>query len=169
MPDPKQHAEDRNLVEKILRKIPGFRGYLEKEYRRDSDRLQREWLVDRLEQSKRGIDSATRSLVDAGQIDVLPEFDRLRGKLDTLIARIRGAMRGYSGVFDLVRVDEAVLDRVYEFDAQLIDRVDGLANAIEDLPNFTGKVSEQVRAIRNTVDSIDEAWDGRDDILKGID
>jgi len=114
MPEPKEHTEKRNIVETILRYIPGFRGYLEKEYRRDSDHLQREWLADRLQRSKRAIDQFSRPLADAGKIDLLPEVDRLRGKLDTLIARIRGAMRGYSGFFDLVRVDEALLDRVYQ-------------------------------------------------------
>ncbi len=39
--EPERHAEKRNFVESILRHIPGFRGYLEKEYRRDSDYLAR--------------------------------------------------------------------------------------------------------------------------------
>ena len=30
MVDPAQHADSRNLVESMLRNIPGFRGYLEK-------------------------------------------------------------------------------------------------------------------------------------------
>ena len=48
------------FVETILRYIPGFRGYLEKEYRRDADALQRQWLTDRL---KRALsDPSTNSL-----------------------------------------------------------------------------------------------------------
>ena len=101
MLDPSEHAEDRNFIETILRYIPGFRGYLEKEYRRESDELQRDWLADQLTRSKRAIGDLSRPLADAGQIDILPEIDRLRGRLDKLIARIRGAMQGYSGFFDL--------------------------------------------------------------------
>ena len=52
--------------------------------------------------AKQALDDVNRALVDAGQIDVLPQFDRVRGRLDKLIGRIRGAMRGYSGWFDLV-------------------------------------------------------------------
>ena len=40
MPEPRAHMEHRGFRESILRHIPGFRGYLEKEYRRDSDALQ---------------------------------------------------------------------------------------------------------------------------------
>ena len=37
MKDASEHAKDRNWIEDILRVVPGFRGYLEKEYRRESD------------------------------------------------------------------------------------------------------------------------------------
>jgi len=144
MPEPKEHTEHRNWLETILRYIPGFRGYLEKEYRRDSDELQREWLADRLQRSKRAIDDFTRPLADAGQIDALPQVDRLRGRLDKLIARIRGAMQGYSGFFDLVRVREDLLDRVYEHDLGLMRRVDALSQAIEGLPDALDRTAQTV-------------------------
>ena len=51
MPEPRQHAQSRGWIESILRRIPGFKGYLEKEYRRDSDALQRTWLADRLQRA----------------------------------------------------------------------------------------------------------------------
>lgn len=74
MPEPAGHAEKRGRIEAILRHIPGFRGYLEKEDRRQSDQLQRQWLADRLQRSKRSMDQLARSLADAGQIDVLPQI-----------------------------------------------------------------------------------------------
>ena len=107
MPEPRQHTEHRNALESLLRHIPGFRGYLEKEYRRDSDALQRTWLSDRLQQAKRSLDTVSSQLADAGRLDLLTQYDRLRAKLDKLIARIRGAWQGYSGIFDLVRIDES--------------------------------------------------------------
>ena len=168
MPEPKEHAESRNLVESILRYIPGFRGYLEKEYRRDSDELGREWLADRLQRSKRAIDELTRPLADQGQIDVLPQVDRLRGRLDKLIARIRGAMQGYSGFFDLVRVREDLLDRVYEHDLALMEQVDALGRAVEALPDEQDKIATRVTDLLQQVDDLDERWDTREDMLKGL-
>src|SRR5207244_13137106 len=107
MPEPKVHTTQRGAMESLLRSLPGFKGYREREDRRDSDKLQRDWLADRLQRSKRSIDEVIVRLTDAGQLDVLPVCDRLRVRLDKLISRIRGAMRGYSGFFDLVKVDEA--------------------------------------------------------------
>ena len=168
MPEPKEHAERRNWLETNLRYIPGFRGYLEKEYRRDSDELQRQWLADRLQRSKRAIDQLTRPLADAGQIDALPQVDRLRARLDKLIARIRGAMQGYSGFFDLVRVREDLLDRVYEHDVGLMQRVDGLGEAIEQLPDAPDRISEKVSDLLERIDALEQQWDVREDMLKGL-
>jgi hypothetical protein len=168
MPEPKEHAENRNLLESILRYIPGFRGYLEKEYRRDSDELEREWLADRLQRSKRAIDELTRPLADRGQIDLLPQVDRLRGRMDKLIARIRGAMQGYSGFFDLVRVREDLLDRVYEHDVALMQEVDAMGRAVEALPDEQNKIAARLTDLLEQVDGLERRWDTREDMLKGL-
>lgn len=168
MPEPRDHTEQRNLIETILRHIPGFRGYLEKEYRRESDDLQRDWLADRLQRSKRAIDELSRPLADAGQIDLLPQVDRLRGRLDKLIGRIRGAVQGYSGFFDLVRVDEELLDRVYEHDVALMGQVDVLARAVEELPEKQEKLAALLPDLLRQTDELDRLWDVREDMLKGL-
>ena len=168
MPEPREHTESRNFVETILRYIPGFRGYLEKEYRRESDDLQRDWLADRLQRSKRAIDELTRPLADAGQIDLLPQVDRLRGQLDRLIGRIRGAMQGYSGFFDLVRVREDLLDRVYEHDVDLMKQVEALAQEIERLPGQSDKLATALPELLRQLDELQQLWDVREDMLRGL-
>jgi len=168
MPEPRLHAVDRNWLESLLRKVPGFKGYLEKEYRRDSDALQRTWLADRLQRSKAGLDTLTRRLADAGRIELIPELDRVRGRLDQLIGRIRGAWQGYSGVFDLVKVDEAVLDRVYEHDVALMERVDGVATAIERLAQSPITGAADLGPIAADLDAIEQSWNDREHVLKGL-
>ncbi len=168
MPEPRDHTENRNWIESVLRHIPGFRGYLEKEYRRESDDLQRDWLADRLQRSKRAIDDLGRMLADAAQIDALPQVDRLRGRIDKLIGRIRGAMQGYSGFFDLVRVREDLLDRVYEHDAGLMRHVETLADDIEQLPDLRDQLAEKLADLLHQTDELDSLWDVREYMLRGL-
>lgn len=168
MPEPRSHAERRNWIERILRHIPGFKGYLEKEYRRDSDALQRQYLADCLQRAKTGLDGYSRALADAGQLDQLAACDRLRGKLDKAIGRIRGAMQGYSGFFDLVRIDEALLDRAYEYDLKLLEKVESLAEAVHKLGSSSAKPAEAIPPLLAQVDELDLAWNQRHDILKGL-
>jgi hypothetical protein len=146
VPEPRQHTEHRNALESLLRHIPGFRGYLEKEYRRDSDALQRTWLSDRLQQAKRSLDTVSSQLADAGRLDLLTQYDRLRAKLDKLIARIRGAWQGYSGIFDLVRIDEARLDRVYEHDMSMMQLVEEFLESIKRLAGMPASGPSQSTA-----------------------
>jgi hypothetical protein len=164
----KEHADRRNWMETIVRHIPGFRGYLEKEYRRESDELQRNWLAGRLQQSKKGLDEYMQNLTAAGNLDALPTIERVRMRLDKIRSRITSAMQGYSGVFDLVRIDEAVLDRVYEHDANLVDEVETLADTVEALPGKTEPPATLAADVLKQIEALEEAWDQREDILKGM-
>jgi len=170
MAEPRDHLNQRTWLEEILHRLPGFHGYLEKENRRESDALQRQWLADKLERSKRALNDYTRSLADRKQIAQLPQYDRLRGRIDKLIGRIRGAMAGYSGVFDLVQVDEALLDRVYEHDSLLMDRVEMVSSEIEKLQSLPAESDAEsiVRGLSTEIDEIERGWDRREDLLKGL-
>lgn len=168
MPDPAKHHEHRGALETLLRQIPGFRGYLEKEYRRDADALQRGWLADRLQRSKRTIDDLARRLTDAGRLDELGRVDRVRAALDKLIGRIRGAMRGYSGFFDLVQVDEAVLDRIYNHDVAVLEHVMAVTDAVEKLPGHFDKPGDALAEVIERIEAVGRQWDLREDVLKGV-
>ena len=148
MPDPKDFMQNRPLLERIFGYIPGFAGYFDLANRREADAMQRNFLADRLLRSKAAIDDVTRELTARGMLDLLGDLDRLRMRLDRLMAKIRGAMNGYSGFFDLVQVDAAVLDRVYEHDADMLDLCEQRAEMVEDLKQeqdpaeITGKVHQ---------------------------
>jgi hypothetical protein len=150
----------------MVRHIPGFKGYLEKEYRRDSDQLARSWIADQLQKSKVALDRWQRSLVDQGQIDHLPLCDRLRSRIDGLQAKIKSAMRGYSGFFDFVRVDEALLEQVYHLDLGLVDEAAALAQSIES----GGDQPPQARLneLERKVDELARAFDKRHELLEGL-
>ena len=171
MPEPKSHLSNRPLLERIVHFIPGFKGYLDRDNRREADALQRHFLAERLQRSKRGIDGASRQWVDAGLLDRLPACDRLRAQLDKLIGRIQGAMQGYSGVFDLVQIDERLLDRVYDFDLKLVEKVEHLADQIEKLPAASPDTTAAVALgpITAEVAAVEQLWDQRAEILKGVD
>ncbi len=168
MAEPKDHSEDRNLVESIRRRIPGFKGYLEKEYRRQSDQLQCQWLADRLRRAKPAIDRLARPPGDEPQIDSLPQLDRLRARIDKVICQIRSGTQGYSGFFDLMRVDEGLLEGVYEHDVALIGRVEALAEAVESLPDNPDQIVAALPSAFDAVDAIERELEIRSDMLSGM-
>ncbi len=160
--------DDRNLIESVLRYIPGFRGYLEKEYRRESDQLARNWMAEQLQNSKRGLDEYMRKLVDAAQIDGLPACDRFRARLDGLITRVRGDVQGYSGMFDFVRIREGELDDVYNLDAMLMDDVKRLADSISQVSTRSEGPDEVISELGQQLDDVERKYSQRSDLLKGL-
>jgi hypothetical protein len=168
MSDPSRHARQRGAVESLLRRIPGFQGYLEKEYRRESDYLTRTWMADRLQAAKRGLDDYMRRLVDQGNLDALPPCERLRTRLDGAISRIRGEVRGYSGMFDFVQVNEKLLEEIYDHDLALVDQVDDFADELEKLPQRSEPAAAVIPELLTRLDKIEENFAHRGDLLKGL-
>lgn len=166
MPDPARHAQDRAWLESIARKIPGFRGYLEQEYRRESDHLLRQALAEQLQGAKTQLDQLLRRLVDAVRLDDLPGYERVRGRLDGFINQLRSAERGYSAVFEFVRVREAQLDQVYQVDKALADQVEAF------VPRCTAaapgqSAADHVTELIDRIDALEKQFSQRSQILKG--
>jgi len=166
--EPSRHADSRGIVESILRKIPGFRGYLEKEYRRESDHLARTWLAGLVDKCKSSLDRFQRASLDAGKIDVLDDCERVRTRLDTLGSRIRGAVRGYSGFFDFVRVDENLLDDVYDLDMALIGQVESVEISIDSLVPDDESPQQSLAAVLAEVEGLHREFDKRSELLEGL-
>lgn len=156
-----------NALEQIANAIPGFKGYREKELRRDADSLQREHLASRLEQSKKALDGLAAAASRTGALDAINDIETAKKRLDKVVARIRYADRGYSGFFDTIKVDEAALDRVYRFDLSLLGGVDearAAAMAAAGDPN----VAQAVQAMIAKLDALDAVLSERESILSGI-
>jgi hypothetical protein len=168
MTNPSRHAHDRNWLENIALKIPGFKGYLEKEYRRESDYLARKALADRLQRAKPALDSYMRNLMDAGQLDSLTQVERIRTRLDGLINQLRSDVRGYSGIFDFVKVREDLLEQVYEHDMSLLDDVNALGDSLDALSASSAPVTETLPTVMKQLDEVERLYARRGDLLKGL-
>ena len=148
------------------RRLPGFRGYFDLEERRASDTLLREHLATELERSKPSIDTLAQAWASAGQIDPLAELDRVRGKLDRVIARIRGSQRGYSGLFDSRQVDAALLEDVYAHDQSLVDQVAAFRSLVDGWSGGPQSATAGLAEAAQKLEGLDRACDERVDLLK---
>jgi hypothetical protein len=158
-----------NWLEKIANAIPGFKGYREKELRRDSDRLQREHLSARLEECKRGLNEVGTALTRGGDLDVMNDVETARKRVDKVVARIRYADRGYAGFFDAIKVDEAMLQRIYDFDLSLLDGVDAARVAASDAAAAPAEGRrEALQALTARIDALDARLAEREAILGGV-
>jgi hypothetical protein len=147
----------RNPLERLGAKIPGFRGFQDRELRRDVDKLQREYLAAELGRLKSILRDQARDYTDAGKLGALNGFDRLDRQLDGLSQAVRFSDYGATGLFDAVKIGEPELQRLYEFDLSVLDDVTLLEDEIAAVPAPGGedpaaaldKVQQRVRALED--------------------
>lgn len=157
-----QARGSRNWLERLGEKIPGYRGYQDRELRRDVDKLQREHLALALARIKAALRETARTYVDAGKIGTLAAFDRLDRKLDGLSQAIRFADYGASGIFDAVKIGEAELERLHEFDLALVEEVESLGAEVAAVPAAGGEESAAaLETAAARVRGLEEKWSGR--------
>ncbi|HXO19219.1 MAG TPA: hypothetical protein VOA87_04755 [Thermoanaerobaculia bacterium] len=124
----------RNVFERLGEKIPGFRGFNDRELRRDVDRLEREHLAAELARLKSALREKARSYTEGGRIGALNGFDRLDRQLDGLSQAIRFSDYGATGLFDAVKIKEPELARLYEFDLSVLQDLAELEAAVAAVP-----------------------------------
>lgn len=159
-----------NPVEELLLKIPGFRGYLDKEARRESDKLHRDYLAKKLDEAKRHVTRVKSELVDEGKILQLEKLDRLVDRLDGSISRIRYADRGYSGFFDAVKMDDEALQTLHQLDLALVEQVTAVEVAIRrlDADLADPELKDAVKGVGAAIESLDTRFAERDDVVSGV-
>ncbi|HEV3470475.1 MAG TPA: hypothetical protein VG148_14225 [Pyrinomonadaceae bacterium] len=126
-------SDQRNWLERLGDKIPGYSGYVEKERRRDIDKLHREHLADRLRATKQPVSDLVRELSSSGRLFEVGPLERVSKKIDQIENRVRFASYGYAGFFDVVKIQEAELDRLHRFDLALVEKVEELERQARSL------------------------------------
>lgn len=159
----------RNVLERLGDKIPGFRGFQDRELRRDVDRMQREHLASELGQLKAEVRDRTRAYTDAGKIGALGGFDRLERQLDGLSQAVRFADYGASGLFDAVKIGDAQLQRLYEFDLTVLDDLAQLRTLIVAIPSPgsadpAGALDQAIQRAR----ALDDKWKQRELVISNV-
>jgi hypothetical protein len=156
----------RNFFEEIAAKIPGIKSYLERELRREVDKMQRDWLAERVDRARQGVQGKVRDWSRAGNLANLDLASSIEKALDRFANRIRHADYGYTGFFDAVKIREAELDVLYQFDLGLMETVEEFASRIESLPGTAAEPG--LRSLLEAVEEADRDFDKRARIFEDV-
>ncbi|MDP2797412.1 MAG: hypothetical protein Q8N94_07885 [Methanoregula sp.] len=169
-----QVVDSRGLLKKIELSIPGFRGYRLREDIRDADNLLRTYLADQLDSGvQKKLIRAREIFSKSLELDLLNDIGELINMNKGLVAKIRHAEHGYSGISPQYRVDENELNQMYDFDNNLIEFIRMLQSKSELLVDQTGKkeisdIKTSFNDIRTEIEMVDELLSKRRFQLKGI-
>lgn len=160
--------DGRNWLERLSSKIPGYSGYVDRERRRDIDKLHREHLADRLRGLKRPLTDLMRELTNGGRLLEVAPVDSAIKKIDHLENRVRFASYGYAGFFDVVKIEQPQLDAIYKFDLALVEQVDKIETKLSQLKSQSSTSEGLKSACAEVAAEIDEAARVFDERYKAI-
>ena len=160
-----------SFLEKIKRIIPGYNGYVNRDNSREIDTLLRNTLADSLDNNKTSLKNAVLNLSRSGKLFETDGIDRLQNKIQEAIGKLRSAVRGYSGAFDVVKVKDDKLNMLYQFDSNLLDSVNGINNACSEIDANSAANTDIAPALQKThelLDNLIKGFDERENILRSI-
>ena len=126
------------FIKKIFSKLPGFRGYVEREDRRNADKLLRESIADRFENQWRRVSSLQKEAISNGEIEKIDDLESSAIKIRQFIDRIKNASYGYAGFFDVIKVNTEELNAIYQYDLQMLELDDEISRAVDNIETSFG-------------------------------
>lgn len=159
----------REFFDGLLNRLPGYRGYREKESRRDTDRAIRDRLVVEYTQLADRLGRLATQLANERQIATIALVDRPHKLLVQFIDRIRTATYGYAPIFANDRVDERALEQLIRFDEALADQTAALDAAIRRLEGLDPRSVEFKSAAADVgliVQGLDDRFDKRGEVIR---
>lgn len=159
--------EEQDVFTKLLSKVPGFSGYLDREDRRSADRLLRETIAARYEELWRRISSLQRDLISQGGIAYVDDLEGAAIKLRQFVDRVKTASYGYAGFFDAIKIRSEELEQLYQYDLWLMSLVDELGRAIDNVEASIGTdgLPAAIRHLTRLAQESVEAYQKRSEVI----
>jgi hypothetical protein len=159
-----------DLLGKIRKTLSGFVGYLDRENRREADKLLRATIASRYEQQWGRISTIQRQMIESGNLEQVDQLEAAAIKLRTFIDRVKSASYGYAGFFDAVRINETELQKLYSYDLQLLEDVNSISSAVDNVEASMGSdgLPAAMRHLTTLCQDVIDAYDRRDEVLLAL-
>jgi hypothetical protein len=161
---------DDDPISKLLNKIPGFKGYIERSNRREADKLLRNQIASEFDVLRVRVGYLQEEFASAGELSYLDDLEKAVMKLQTFIDKVSNAGYGYSGFFDAIKINEEELAKIYEFDLALMEEGEEINRAIDNVSASidTDGLPAAVRHLVGLTQELVTTFERRDEVLTAI-
>jgi hypothetical protein len=134
---------------KLMSHIPGFSGYIDRQNRRDADKILRDTVARRFDEQWKRASQLQSDMVSNGMIAYVDDMEKAAIQLRTFIDKITTAPRGYSSLFDGVKITEKELESIYQFDNAFFDLAEQVGRGLDNVEASLADEAALPAAIRN--------------------
>lgn len=167
----KDYKRSRGVLERIKLLMPGYRGYRNKNVRRDVDKEVRSEVARQFDNCKTVMIGLKGNFVAKNDMETAKELERIIVKTDTYISDMESAEAGYSAAWEVNKTLNGDLDEVMEWDAKLLEEAEELKTALKDITSKADageNVMDKLREIERFMDGLDGALGERMKVVRGI-
>ncbi len=166
-------VEDRGIISKIQTFVPGFRGYRIKEDLRAADNMLRLQLAQRLATVRKDAESCRSVMAAGNSLEHLERLGVVINRFKTVEQEVGHAAQGYSGISAKVKVGEAELNKLYEYDYSLLSWLTDMAADVRKLKAAAGAndkaaVKEGVEALAARIEAFEASFKDRMTAITGM-
>ncbi|MHA1409374.1 MAG: hypothetical protein ACTSQY_03470 [Candidatus Odinarchaeia archaeon] len=160
----------RTFFEKVIQYIPLYHGYKEKENRREADKILREYIFSDFKKIINKLRDIRDVFIEKEMEDVYIDLDKTIDLYEMMAQKIKYADYGYAGFFDKIKINEAELDRMYEFDASILEDIKTIDEVVRELQGevdneqFTN-ISKHVKRIGNVIEQLEDKFTKREEYM----
>ena len=162
-------TDDQDIFKKLLGKIPGFSGYVDRGNRRSADKLLRETVANRFDSFGQRVSGLQRDLISQGELKWVDDLEASALKLRQFTDRIRTASYGYAGFFDAIKINSEELAQIYQYDLALMQSGDEVERALDNVEASIGTdgLAAAIRSLTQKSAECVAAFDKRSQVILG--
>ena len=142
----------KNVFDKIGSLIPGYKGYADRDSRRNCDKILRDSISSMLSESEKNIYSLMKDALKIKDKSKMNELEEVRKETNTLLSKVKFAPYGATSFFSDIQIKEEELFTIYQNDLILAESVNAffelssmgdLNSTNEQLKNCTAMMIER--------------------------
>lgn len=163
-------TEGKDLLGKIRNFLAEYVGYVDRENRREGDKILRETIAKRYDEQWSRISDLQKQFIESGKLDLVDDLEAAALKLRAFIDRVKGAAYGYAPFFDAVRIHSEELERLYQFDAVLLEGVENVSRAIDNVAASldTEGLPAAIRHLASVSQEVVDSYNRREEVILEI-
>lgn len=164
-------VSQRGRFESLVARIPGFKGYQEKQARRTADTMLRDYISDELQRRISRFVRLENRIIDKLGIKYARSTREAKTRFQTYHDKIKTAAPKYDGMWAQMKIGPEELEKIYSFDeAQIryVDQFDALLDAIEAAIDAPDTLEDAIEALHVLSSEAIDAFSLRDDVLTDL-
>ena len=165
-------VSQRGSLERLVARIPGFKGYQDKAARRKADRMLRDFIVGEIDKRVSRMVQIEKLVLDKAGLSYMSKTRSTKDKMQMYQDRLKAAAPGYSAMWAANKIGAEELEKLYSFDENQIryaDKFDKALDALEKAISSKEGIDDALAALDQLAQEANDAFLLREDVLTNLD